>query len=399
MGLHGTREDEVDALLRDSVFVDLYRILKQSVQVSTDSYSLKQIEALYMKRESGEVMNAASSIVAYEEYLEAGDPGLLESIAKYNEDDCESTRRLRDWLEARRAEAEHELGPIPRPERSVSVVAEAAQVEDDALAALEAKLGGDEGPDEPRTDEQDAAWLLAQLLRWHKREDKPEWWAYFERIERCSEEDLVADSECIGALEYEGEVRRVKQSIVHRYRFPAQDHKFGEGATPVDPATEGRAGTVDAVDDAAGTIDLRRAATSSAPHPRALIPTGPIDNKAQRTAILAVAEWVAEHGIDAPGPYRAARDLLLRRAPAGRTALDLRGECLAIQGPPGSGKTHTGAHMIVDLLDTEGTVVGVTAHTHAAISQLVRKVMEVAEQRGVTCAAMQRVPRDAALRP
>ena len=146
MGLHGTREDEVDGLLRDSVFVDLYRVLKQSVQVSTDSYSLKKIEALYMERASGEVMSAASSIVAYEEYLEVGDPGLLESIAEYNEADCESTRLLRDWLEARRSEAEQELGPLPRPEAHAAVESEAVATESDEVAVLVTTLGGDAGP-------------------------------------------------------------------------------------------------------------------------------------------------------------------------------------------------------------------------------------------------------------
>ena len=389
MGLHGTREDQVDGLLRDSVFVDLYRVLKQSVQVSTDSYSLKKIEALYMERASGEVMNAASSIVAYEEYLEVGDPELLESIAKYNEADCESTRLLRDWLEARRSEAEQELGPIARPEARVAVESESVAAESDEVAVLVTTLGGDAGPDSSRNEEEHAAWLLAQLLRWHQREDKPEWWAYFDRVERGSEEDLVADAECIGALEYEGEVGRIKDSIVHRYRFPAQDHKFSAGDKAVDPATTSGAGEVVTVDNANATIDLKRGLRSTSPHPRALIPPGPYDNKKHRAAIRAVAVWVAEHGIDAPGPFRAVRDLLLRRAPATQAVLALDQECLAIQGPPGSGKTYTGARMIVGLLDA-GRTVGITAHTHAAIGQLLREVVKVAGEQQVTCRALQK---------
>ena len=92
-------------------------------------------------------------------------------------------------------------------------------------------------------------------------------------------------------------------------------------------------------------------------------------------SLLRLGAWVAEHGIDAPGEHRAARDLLLRRPPrlagdeaplqmtlldpieglalrrpgenavdaASRLALALDGGVLAIQGPPGSGKTFTGA--------------------------------------------------------
>ena len=47
MGAHGTREDEVDDLLRGEVFVDLYQVVRQAVRLSTESYSLKQVEKLY----------------------------------------------------------------------------------------------------------------------------------------------------------------------------------------------------------------------------------------------------------------------------------------------------------------------------------------------------------------
>ena len=71
------------------------------------------------------------------------------------------------------------------------------------------------------------------------------------------------------------------------------------GKLDPDPATEGRAGTVEAVDDATGTIDLKRAATSSAPHPRALIPTGPALDPAAATVFTGPETVVAT-----PGPTR-----------------------------------------------------------------------------------------------
>ena len=73
MGEHGTREDEVDDLLRGNVFVDLYRAVRQGVRLSVESYSLKQVETLYFERPDGAVMTAGSSIVTYERYLETGD--------------------------------------------------------------------------------------------------------------------------------------------------------------------------------------------------------------------------------------------------------------------------------------------------------------------------------------
>ena len=48
MGRYGTREDEIDDLLRGGVLVDLLRIVRQTVRVGTPSYSLKKLEVLYM---------------------------------------------------------------------------------------------------------------------------------------------------------------------------------------------------------------------------------------------------------------------------------------------------------------------------------------------------------------
>src|SRR3989454_6957401 len=44
---YATREAEVDRLLRGRVLVDLYRVVRQSVRIGTESYSLKELESLY----------------------------------------------------------------------------------------------------------------------------------------------------------------------------------------------------------------------------------------------------------------------------------------------------------------------------------------------------------------
>jgi len=49
MGKYATREREVDDLLRNQVFVDLYTVVRQGLIVGTPSYSLKDIERLYME--------------------------------------------------------------------------------------------------------------------------------------------------------------------------------------------------------------------------------------------------------------------------------------------------------------------------------------------------------------
>jgi len=105
MGLHATREDEVDHLLRSEVLVDLYAVVHQAMRVGQPNYSIKSIEAFYMNKRDTEVAEGGDSIVAFERFLETGEEALLESIERYNEDDCRSTHLLREWLLVRRDEA------------------------------------------------------------------------------------------------------------------------------------------------------------------------------------------------------------------------------------------------------------------------------------------------------
>src|SRR5690606_17546698 len=80
-----------------------------------------------------------------------------------------------------------------------------------------------------RTDEQQGRWLLAQLLDWHRRDDKPAWWLCHDLRQR-STEDLIGASEGIGGLTFEAELGPIQRSVLRRYRFPPQDHKFRPGS-------------------------------------------------------------------------------------------------------------------------------------------------------------------------
>ena len=91
MARYGTREHEVDELLRRKVFVDLYAVVRQALRVGTESYSLKAVEALYPFERDAEVTEAGGSILAYQEYLADARPAKLDAIADYNADDCRST--------------------------------------------------------------------------------------------------------------------------------------------------------------------------------------------------------------------------------------------------------------------------------------------------------------------
>jgi KaiC/GvpD/RAD55 family RecA-like ATPase len=63
--------------------------------------------------------------------------------------------------------------------------------------------------------------------------------------------------------------------------------------------------------------------------------------------------------------------------------------CLAVHGPPGSGKTRLGARAIVDLLP-RGYRVGVTATSHKVIGNLLVKVTEEARRTGLDLRALQK---------
>ena len=97
--------------------------------------------------------------------------------------------------------------------------------------------------------------LLADLLDWHRREDKPAWWRYF-YLRTLSPAELIGEPDALGGLTGGDVVGQVKKSVVRRFRFPPQEHKFSAGGTACDPDTDKQWSICD-VDDARGTIDLK----------------------------------------------------------------------------------------------------------------------------------------------
>src|SRR6202521_5625465 len=408
---YATREAEVDRLLRGRVLVDLYRVVRQSVRIGTESYSLKELESLYRGKRLTEIVDAAGSIVAYEDWLESRDQRLLDEIARYNEDDCLSTAQLRDWLETRRLEAIGQYGEIPRPGPEEVEPSETLRDIDERTAVLvDRLLEGVPEEEDDRSKEQQARYLLAHSLNWHRREGKSEWWEYYRKCS-LTDEQLVEDREAIGAIEFRGDVTQENRSNVFRYWFdPNHEYKIGVGDQPHDPRTESGAGEVVAIDPIAGWIELSRGVKSEAPHPTSRIPASPIPTKEQRDALMRLGQRVADHGFAGTGPYQAARDLLCLEAPRidgviagaplvplGERAKDialllaprLNNTYLAIQGPPGSGKTTIGAELIVDLVK-QGKRVGITANSHKVIGNLLDKTMGEARRRGHLVRAIQK---------
>jgi len=140
MGQYGTREKEIDAMLRGNIFVDLYRVVRQGVRIGVPSYSIKKLEPLYMGPREGEIVMATSSVIQYERWLRTGDKNILGEIELYNMEDVKSTYLLRAWLEKRRAELVEQQGDLPR---TPAVEQESAGRDDPALRQLINQLNAD----------------------------------------------------------------------------------------------------------------------------------------------------------------------------------------------------------------------------------------------------------------
>lgn len=368
-------ETELDMLLRGERFVDLYAVVRQGVQISKRSYSIKKLEGFYWGRtRSGtgdEVDNALSSVVEYERWATSDrtDDTILRRIADYNYDDVRSTLALHDWLEQRR----DELGattdvPLQRPGHK-----QAEEANDTELIQAENALA----------DRLVAAGhtLLAGCVGWHRREDKQMWWEYF-RTATMSDEELVEDRIALGGIVEPPQRReQVKKSYIWRYRLPPQDGRVKPGTPLHDPRDLDRAvGTAIDADLDEGWVEVTLGMARTAAPVHGLVPKEGLPTKVLRHAMLRLGEQTLA-GEASTGLALLARNVPMEMARRpGESAVDvvrrvgasMSGQVLAVQGPPGSGKTYAGQHLIADLLDA-GLRVGVTAPSHSVIGELMRK--------------------------
>lgn len=424
---HGVGEDAVDDLLRDHVLVDLYPIVRQSLRVGSRSYSIKKLEPLYMGDEGreGEVTNAGDSITEYAQMRELRDAGLagdgdsaaeaqrmLDAIADYNEYDCVSTLRLRDWLLG--LAREHGVTPLQANEREELVI------EPSPLHESLAQLAGD--PLDPdRTAEQRALGVAAAAIDYHRREHKSFWWGHYSRlVEPIDEWADTRDCFVIDTARLERDWHREgKQRNDRRHvRITGQwapGSTVKEGATPYvlydfpGPWTEpnGDPGArvakavklLEVADDGSLVIEevLGKDLDAYFVMPRALTPASP---PAAGTQVDAIADWGQQilDSTDAAGSDLAASlpsdpmlDLLRRIPPRTRSGilpatgddvadvtsalLDLDDSYLAVQGPPGTGKTYLASHVIAALVQKHKWRIGVVSQSHAVVENVLDRVV------------------------
>lgn len=397
MGRFATRERELDVLLIEEAFVDLHGIVRRSLIAGVESYSIKNLEPFFEYERKQALREASASRRVIEAALEYGplDDAVAEHkqvVTDYNREDCESTHRLHMWLEKLRAKAEAEHGPIPRL-TGLKEKAKDPKPLDIQLAALRDALIANLSLERAkRTDEQQSRFLLGHMMEFHRREDKAAWWDYF-RLRDLLEEDLLEERKAVTGLQFDTVLKEANAPLV-RYRFTAQDADAREGETVYDPeGTE--IGTVNAVDYNARTLDIKHRIAAADTRPHAVFLHSFVGTDVIRESLMRLGEYVLAEGlVDAP-PYTAATRLLTRTPPslpmrqqdetaveaAVRIALDLDGDVLAIQGPPGAGKTYTGGE-IINALVAAGKTVGITAVGHKVVHNLLEQTADAAATKG-----------------
>lgn len=417
MGRYATREDEIDRMLRSYLLVDLHTVVKRAVRASVEQYSLKALEAFYGFQRKMPLEDARAAMREVQHSLELGETAQIEealrnTIVAYNADDCASTRALRDWLEGERRNLEQAGHPLARPTPPDGAPPQALDERQQRSAALAETLraGVPEEPEE-RTDEQAARWLLSHLLDWHRREVKSDWWEFY-RLGELSDEELLDEHSALSGLRFVERLGIQRNIPTDRYAFEKQETDIRVGDELC--AKKEKLGEVVGFDLAARAVDIKKTRKTAEVHPHAVYAKdiGP-GTDVLADALYRIGAWVSANGIDAPGAYRASRDLLLRQSPRlanGSKTLVLAGETtvnaakrlgatldhslLAIQGPPGAGKTFTGARMICELV-RQGKRVGITATSHKVIGNLLREVVKAAgEQHLANLKCVQKVKKE-----
>jgi uncharacterized protein len=414
-GRYGVGENDIDDLLRNGILVDLYPLVRKSIRVGTENYSIKSLEPLYMGNElrSGEVTTATDSITQYARYCALRDEGrgdeaasVLKEIEDYNVYDCRSTRRLRDWMMARAIES----GVPPRGPQPVRDDV-ALELGDDLERTL-LKFAGDGV--EQRTAEQTAVAMVAAARGFHKREDKPFWWSHFDRVNNPVDEwadngdVFIAEKADIVADWHQPPKARKPQRHVRLIGELANGELCRDMYALYDPPAP--AGLADDPDRRGfGTVTVTECNDPEVPTevvivekqpkdgdvfdqlPFALTPGPPINTKPLQDSIQESAAAVAAQLPSLPGD--AVTDVLLRRAPrmmSGQSLprsgviadditaaiLDLDSSYLAVHGPPGTGKTFTSAEVIARLVNGHGWRIGVVAQSHAVVENLFSDVLK-----------------------
>ncbi len=251
-------------------------------------------------------------------------------MESYNRDDCFATSALRDWLEAQRAAQIAAGHKIDRPPLGDGAPTEELNARQQRVKALVEKLTADIPVDAAKRDEkQSATWLLAQLLDFHRRENKATYWEGY-RLAELDDDDLLDERSGLGGLKFIERLKVERNIPTDRYSFEKQETEARLDKDLYYGAEVSKFGCVVEIDPAALTIDIKKTKKTADLHPKAAyVWDSPLNPEKIADSLLRTGDWVLASAIDAPGPFRAVRDLMLRKPPRllhGETLATLPGE-------------------------------------------------------------------------
>ena len=420
---HGIKAQEVEWLVEGSKFVDLYSVVTNSIFAGFEGYSIKKLEAFYPEKltRSDKVKNASDSIVEYDLYREAiaVEPdgpeakALLEAIYEYNKDDCVSTLHLYNWLselpgastkyqewllaiQTQKLAREDQAQSQPNDSSAAQARAELEriQLETDQLLAKAASAQSGASLD---LDSRLSAWLaLAHSMMFYKREAVAFWLRVF-FLTQALPDDLDQDRKglAIDSVDFDGQEYTYRLGPGQTHFFKAEDKIFVRY-----PLLSGTNtwdfGTVRFVTENQVVFTRRLGPDSSGADPNGIFANDLVPAGSKQVAVANHARKLTNLWQDPAGdiPEKSAvMDLLLRRKPnlSGHAlpvgqqdslesaiidaVFKLDNSTLAIQGPPGSGKTYLASRAIRALQDA-GKRVGVVANSHSAVENLLFACIE-----------------------
>ncbi|WP_115710999.1 TM0106 family RecB-like putative nuclease [Legionella sainthelensi] len=411
MGRYGICEYEIDQLLRNEVFVDLYKIVKSALLIGEPRYSIKNVEHLYRAKRETEVTSGGDSVAVYEHWRENPDgkswetSKILQAIRDYNIDDCNATQELVEWLRGRQKEA-----GISYPGKTEIIEPETKEEITDVIALRERLLKKSEDLYlQEEIEEAAIARLFAWCLEFHRREIKPTFWKIFDRLDK-SEEELFDDFDCLAFCTRTATKpylpNKRSRLYVYEYQFdPNQEFKGkGDNYRVLGKETEeGKSLKVGMYKEGSnlkeGLIalkmkeEIRETITLI---PDDFINPAPIPQTIYRQAVKFEKNELVNSAIydflKHDFPRIKNRSQGQRIAPSHdpkerleeiiKVVKDLDNSYLPIQGPPGAGKTFTAKHIIAELVRL-GKKVGITSNSHKAINHLLCCTVEYCLQKGI----------------
>ena len=431
MGRYGTGEEEIDSLLRNQVFVDLHRVVTQGLRIGTFSYSLKEVEQLYYGKRDTHVKSGGQAAFYFFNFLNSSDEvegfSFLEQIKCYNQDDCFSTKKLCQFLwDLQKRDGIKYIASVTESQEEKY---QRSDIKESCRKKAEALLN--RVPIQKRTlplsqmkeEHLYMANLLANLLEFHIREDKPGWWDYFSRLD-MNEEEMLEDKNTITFC------RWIKsQYDKHKIQFEKeQEVGFREEDKVIILENTNNIQdtyTVLKLDLIKGIVYLKSNKKNGIPKGETFTLVPEKNDLYKKNLFRSLLKTADDFSPEARffGLKKCIYDLLLRKAPdlspkgvpfanaervlplkkqqhelssrigisdhkealilnednileeVSHHVLNLNNSIFCIQGPPGSGKTYTAAHIILNLIKNEKRV-GVTANSHKAILNILKTIFE-----------------------